>query len=345
VTNASPAWESMVAARRRCRTSHRASRSAKKSGCRGRGKVQRHVKSMIAALRHPFVRLINNCVAANVPTILAQMGRMFPTGQYSCRPACNLHERARNHLSACYLEDDNSVIQAPCCRHHVDARLRARVATSMTLTLPGNDMKPRHLHAVDSPKQARWLKTYYFSRAGFSIAWVAAVFAVGRYDATAAACLFLIYPLWDAGANLVDARQSGGLRNNLTQTLNAAVSLLTTVGVAVALEHSMNAALVVFGAWASLSGLLQLATAARRWNLIGAQWAMILSGLQSALAGAHFISRGLGAEPHGIAVITPYAAFGAFYFLVSALWLVVSGRRTRKAATGKLTPPHSHRLP
>lgn len=195
-------------------------------------------------------------------------------------------------------------------------------------------MQPSTIHTADPSTQDRWLKKYYFSRAAFSIAWVAAVFAVGRYNALAAACLFLIYPLWDAAANVVDARQSGGLRKNVTQTFNAAVSIVTAVGVAVAVGHSMNAALVVFGAWASLSGLLQLATAVRRWKLAGAQWAMILSGLQSALAGAHFIQRGLGAEPRDITVIGPYAAFGAFYFLVSALWLAGANRRARRAAAG-----------
>jgi uncharacterized membrane protein HdeD (DUF308 family) len=193
-------------------------------------------------------------------------------------------------------------------------------------------MKPQKIHTVASSTQDRWLKNYYVSRACFSIAWIAAVLAAGHTSATAAACLFLIYPLWDAGANAVDARQSGGLHNNPTQTLNAAVSVVTAAGIAVALGHSMNAALVVFGAWASLSGLLQLATGVRRWKLAGAQWAMILSGLQSALAGAHFVQRGLASAPQGMTVIVPYVAFGAFYFLVSALWLVVSGRRAGKTA-------------
>lgn len=186
-------------------------------------------------------------------------------------------------------------------------------------------------HTSPMIRQDHWLQKYYFSRAAFSIAWVAAASVIGKYNATAAACLFLIYPLWDAAANVMDARRSGGLRINPTQSVNAAVSIVTAVAVALALGHSMNAAVVAFGVWASLSGLLQLATGARRWKLAGAQWAMILSGLQSALAGAHFVQRGLGSEPYDITVIAPYAAFGAFYFLVSALWLVVSGRRAKAA--------------
>jgi hypothetical protein len=177
------------------------------------------------------------------------------------------------------------------------------------------------------PQQDPWLKTYYFSRAAFSIAWVAAALTVGKSMPPAAACLLLAYPAWDALANVVDARRSGGLEKNLPQLLNAAVSAITTVAVAIALGHGMNAVLLVFGTWASLSGLFQLATGVRRWKRSGAQWAMILSGLQSALAGAHFIQRGTGLEQHDLTVIAPYVAFGAFYFLVSALWLTVADMR------------------
>jgi hypothetical protein len=51
---------------------------------------------------------------------------------------------------------------------------------------------------------------------------------------------------------------------------------------------------------------------------------MILSGAQSALAGVFFVKMAGGTEIIGIANVAPYAAFGAFYFLVSALWLSVS---------------------
>ncbi len=54
---------------------------------------------------------------------------------------------------------------------------------------------------------------------------------------------------------------------------------------------------------------------------------MILSGAQSALAGTHFVLKGSGPDPLDIAGIAPYAAFGAFYFLVSAIWLLVAARR------------------
>lgn len=188
-----------------------------------------------------------------------------------------------------------------------------------------------HFAPAAPRSQDQWLKRYYFSRAAFSVAWVAAVFLIGRTVPAAAAGLLLAYPAWDAAANLIDAQRSGGLRNNLTQALNATVSLATTIAVAIALGRGMHAVLVVFGVWAALSGVLQLATGARRWKIFGAQWAMIASGLQSALAGAHFIQRGFESKQHNIAVLAPYAAFGAFYFLVSALWLTVSEARRKTA--------------
>jgi uncharacterized membrane protein HdeD (DUF308 family) len=146
--------------------------------------------------------------------------------------------------------------------------------------------------------------------------------------------MLIAYPAWDAIANFVDASRSGGLGRNRSQLLNFIVSLLTGVAVAVALGQSMNAVLVIYGVWAVLAGLFQLVTAARRWQSYGAQWAMILSGAQSALAGIFFVIMAGGTAPIGIVNVAPYAAFGAFYFLVSAIWLTVSdARRGSKRVT------------
>ena len=177
-----------------------------------------------------------------------------------------------------------------------------------------------------------WLKPYYYTRAAFSVVWVIAAFTVGKNIPAVAAFLLLGYPLWDAAANLVDARQNGGLKQNPTQKLNVGVSGLTIVAVAIALGMSMNAVLGVFGVWAALAGIFQLATGVRRWKSYGAQWAMILSGAQSALAGVFFIGQANGSKVPGITDIAPYAAFGAFYFLISAIWLTVSDARRLKTA-------------
>jgi hypothetical protein len=177
---------------------------------------------------------------------------------------------------------------------------------------------------------SRWLSSYYFLRAGVSVGWVAAAFTIGKSMPPTAAALLVAYPAWDAVANVIDARRSGGLAANPSQALNAAASTVVAVAVAVALGSGMHAVLSVFGVWAILSGLLQLATGVRRWQA-GAQWAMVLSGAQSALAGSHFIFKANGVLTPGITDIAPYAAFGAFYFLVSAVWLTVA--QARKATT------------
>jgi hypothetical protein len=54
---------------------------------------------------------------------------------------------------------------------------------------------------------------------------------------------------------------------------------------------------------------------------------MVLSGAQSAVVGVTFLVKASGSVEPGVVDVAPYAAFGAFYFLVSALWLAYSGRR------------------
>ena len=174
-----------------------------------------------------------------------------------------------------------------------------------------------------SAGEAIRLRNYYLLRALVSAVWVAAAFTVGKDLGWVAALLLIVYPAWDAFANLIDAAGSGGLARNRTQALNTLVSLATALAVAVRIGD-MHAVLAIYGGWAIFAGLLQLGTGVRRWKAYGAQWAMVLSGAQSALAGGFFISRSLGAHLPGITDIAPYAAFGAFYFLVSTLWLTFS---------------------
>jgi len=182
----------------------------------------------------------------------------------------------------------------------------------------------------DVRQNSAWLKRYYFTRAAFSIVWCGAATALADSTTAVVSALLLIYPAWDAIANIVDAQRNGGIRRNPTQAFNAAVSIVTTGAVAIALTSGMNAVLCVFGVWAALAGLLQLATAVRRWKSYGAQWPMIVSGIQSAVAGGMFLVQATAAEPPRITTIVPYAAFGAFYFLISAVWLTVSEARRKQ---------------
>ncbi|HEL6469808.1 TPA: DUF308 domain-containing protein [Klebsiella pneumoniae] len=169
--------------------------------------------------------------------------------------------------------------------------------------------------------QQNWLKHYYFIRMTFSVLWVMVVYTAGQSSFIWAAVLLILYPAWDAMANYLDAVKSGGFGRSRMQTVNIFVSVITTLAVVLTLKSSMNEVIRVFGCWAILSGLLQLGAATQRWKNYGAQWSMILSGAQSALAGAFFIYQARTSEPPSIANIAGYAAFGAIYFCVSALTL------------------------
>lgn len=179
---------------------------------------------------------------------------------------------------------------------------------------------------------AGWLTRYYATRAGVSVIWVAAAFALGKTVTPLAAILLVLYPAWDAAANITDASRNGGLRANLTQAFNAIASAIVTIAVGVASAFDAHAVFYIFGGWAFLAGLLQLATAIRRWAGSGAQWPMILSGAQSALAGAFFIKQAADGIVPTPADIAPYAAFGAIYFTISAGMLAFSALRHRRAA-------------
>lgn len=180
--------------------------------------------------------------------------------------------------------------------------------------------------------QRHWLSQYYVARAAFSLVWVVLASTAGQNQPVLGAFLLVLYPLWDAAANYVDARRSGGFGKNRTQALNTLVSAVTTLAVVVALQVSLSAVLATFGVWAILSGLFQLATAIRRRKASGAQWAMLLSGAQSALAGGFFVYQAQQVSPAVLPILAGYAAFGAIYFFLSALTLVL-GRQNRAKDT------------
>jgi len=181
-------------------------------------------------------------------------------------------------------------------------------------------------------KSVDWLTRYYAIRAIFSFIWVGAAFAIGKSNAPFASVLLVVYPAWDAVANFFDAKRNGGFKANPTQAFNAVASALVAIAVIAALNYDAHAVFDVFGVWAALAGLLQLATGIRRWRGFGAQWPMILSGAQSTLVGAFFIKRAAAGLVPSPADIAPYAAFGAIYFAISAGVLAISAARHRRAA-------------
>mgnify|MGYP000674915570 CR=1 FL=1 len=189
----------------------------------------------------------------------------------------------------------------------------------------------KHAETFVPHASEHWLRRYYLGRAAFSLVWVALALTLGRQLPMLGAALLVIYPAWDAAANSVDAASNGGLARNRSQAINVVISALTTVLVIVTSSIGPSAVLSVFGGWAIVSGLLQLTTAVRRWRLAGAQWAMVLSGAQSALAGGAFLLQAQQATPPVLATVAGYAGFGAVYFLISAIALWV----WRKGATAE----------
>lgn len=171
------------------------------------------------------------------------------------------------------------------------------------------------------------LRNFYFLRSGVAFAWAVLAVLLGTAPAVIVGTLLALYPAWDAAANILDARKNGGLQANPGQKFNALTSIITAVCMATAFALRGNSgAVLVFGLWALLAGLFQLAVGIGRRKL-GGQAFMIISGAQSALAGTLFIKQSFGTAP-GIAQLAPYAAFGGFYFLLSALWLTFKKRRS-----------------
>lgn len=198
-------------------------------------------------------------------------------------------------------------------------------------------MSNTHLSPLPPPsplspaQRAAWLRKLYFVRAAFSFAWVALAFTVAKGSPALASGLLVVYPAWDALANLLDARMSGGAKANPTQMLNAWMSGLVTVAVVASLVLGLQIVLVIFGGWAIVAGLLQMATAIRRRKTDKGQWVMMLSGAQSALAGGFFIAQQGSAAPVA-QTLGGYAAVGAVYFLVSGL--VILFRQAKGGVSG-----------
>lgn len=173
------------------------------------------------------------------------------------------------------------------------------------------------------------LRNFYFLRAVVAFVWVALAFLSKTAPAAVVGVLLVAYPAWDAFANVLDARRSGGLQANPGQRFNAITSGLTAVCMAIGFGLYGNmGGVLVFGVWALLAGLFQLTVGIQRRKL-GGQAFMIISGAQSALAGVIFSIQAFKTAPD-IAGLAPYAAFGGLYFLLSALWLTF--RKQRVAA-------------
>lgn len=182
----------------------------------------------------------------------------------------------------------------------------------MTLTSQSNTAGDEQ--AVET---ARSLRKLYFTRAAFSVIWVILVALFAKTSMGIASVLLIIYPAWDVVGTFLDIRANHNSPSKTPQYVNAVISTITTVAVGIALQQGVPEALIVFGAWAIGTGLIQLILGLRRRKYLGGQWPMIVSGAQSILGGISFIV--LAHDPtKGISSLGGYAAFGAFYYLLAA---------------------------
>jgi uncharacterized membrane protein HdeD (DUF308 family) len=179
--------------------------------------------------------------------------------------------------------------------------------------------------APDAPPSRDVPRLIAVVRAVLALVWAAAlVIAVGdKVPSTssdvpiAAAALLASYPAIDVVASIVGARGTGSSGRALR--INAAISTLAVAAIAAtAFGADAGAALAAFGAWAAVSGAIQLALAIRRHRAQGRQLPLIVSGGLSTIAGIAFIA--LSGKDHvHLTIVAGYMASGALLFLLSAL--------------------------
>lgn len=169
---------------------------------------------------------------------------------------------------------------------------------------------------------ARALRRLYLVRFGFAIIWALLIVLTGREFGPAAAALVVLYPLFDVACAVVDARTSRGPSGSSALRglyLNVAISLVAALGLGAAATSGVPAVLRVWGTWAIVAGLIQLAVGFRRRPL-GGQWPMMLSGGLSVVAGTGFVLMA-GAPDASLVGVAGYATLGGIFFLVSAVRL------------------------
>jgi uncharacterized membrane protein HdeD (DUF308 family) len=163
------------------------------------------------------------------------------------------------------------------------------------------------------------LRRLYFFRSGFALVWAVVMFAVAKELNPLTVTLFVLYPLVDVAAAVIDTRSSRATGSPTLLSVNVAVSLLAAAGLAVAGSSGIPAVLRVWGAWAVVAGLVQLLVAVNRRRM-GGQWPMIISGGLSVLAGGSFFAAA-GATDPALTNAVGYAIPGAVFFLIAAIRL------------------------
>jgi uncharacterized membrane protein HdeD (DUF308 family) len=169
------------------------------------------------------------------------------------------------------------------------------------------------------------LRRLYFVRFGFAAAWAGSFVAIGSKVDAGSAVLLVLYPTFDLAAAVFDARSTG----NRALYVNIAISAAAAIGLGFAAAGDIRDVLRAWGAWAVVAGLVQLFVALKRRRVLGGQWAMILSGGISVLAGAGFL--GQAGSATSMTSLAGYAALGGLFFLVSSVRLLRQRSRNKLA--------------
>lgn len=173
---------------------------------------------------------------------------------------------------------------------------------------------------TQNTQAAQSLRNLYFVRSLVQVIWAVLVIGIAAKNPALGATLLILYPLWDVACTLYDLKTSVGSGSAKVQYANAAMGAITAVGIGFTAFSHPQYAVAIFGIWALIAGLLQLAVGILRRQRLGGQWAMILSGAQSTLAGVAFTLGGLNGK-FQIKDLGGYAVFGAIYFLIAGILL------------------------
>ena len=163
------------------------------------------------------------------------------------------------------------------------------------------------------------LRRLHLARFAFAVAWAGLLATTASSLGAFAVTLLVVYPAFDVAAAVVDGRTSARTGAwPAALRLNIVISTVAAVGLAVAGAADIPTVLRVWGAWAIVSGVVQLVLGRARRHL-GGQWPMMLSGGISVVAGGSFILSASGADSMGM--IAGYAVLGGVFFLASAVRL------------------------
>jgi uncharacterized membrane protein HdeD (DUF308 family) len=182
--------------------------------------------------------------------------------------------------------------------------------------------------SLSTTTSSRFLKNLYFSRTVVQIVWAVIVLATATASTGFAVILVLLYPVWDVVCTIRDLRSNPQPTSRGLQMANAFLGSAAAIAVGIFGTIQLRYAVAAFGLWALLAGLLQLGIGLARRRSLKGQWAMILSGAQSAFAGAAFLIGGLKEKVH-VKDLGGYAIFGGIYFLIAGILL------SRKGQIGK----------